>query len=230
MSDKLNRRASLAGAAAVPALAIPAAGAAPAFAAASEPDPVFATVAAHRDAFVEHMRAARLDGKLMRNDPRAEATGAALDAADEALEGATLDLSEVVPTTMAGVVALLRYLEEFQEQAIELPEAPRQWHSGDHDALLTELMSIRTSWTNSTASRSATVRLLGHAERAHGPAIACDGVVMSARRSKVVNIRPHLKAARIRASKNLDAEARYLVSLLPEPVARAIMLAALKVV
>jgi hypothetical protein len=51
---------------------------------------------------------------------------------------------------------------------------------------------------------------------------------MSARRSKVVNIRPHLKAARIRASKNLDAEARYLVSRLPEPVARAIMLAAIR--
>ena len=31
---------------------------------ASEPDPVFATVTAHRVAFVEHMRAARLDGKF----------------------------------------------------------------------------------------------------------------------------------------------------------------------
>jgi hypothetical protein len=51
---------------------------------------------------------------------------------------------------------------------------------------------------------------------------------MSARRSKVVNIRSHLKAARIRASKNLDVEGRYLVSRLPEPVARAIMLAAIK--
>jgi hypothetical protein len=138
MSDKLDRRTILAGAAAVPALAIPAAGAASAFAAASEPDPVFATVAAHREAFVEHMRAARLDGKLMRSDPRAEATWAALDAADEAYQEATWKLSEVVPTTMAGVVALLRYLEEFQEQAIELPEDPRGWHSGDHDALLTE--------------------------------------------------------------------------------------------
>ncbi len=39
---------------------------------------------------------------------------------------------------MAGVVALLRYLEKFQEQAMELPEDPRGWHSGDHDALLTE--------------------------------------------------------------------------------------------
>ena len=87
---------------------------------------------------MEHMRAARLDGKLMLSDPGAEATGAALDAADEVYQEATLELSEVVPTTMAGVMALLRYLEEFQEQAIELPEAPRQWHSGDHDALLTE--------------------------------------------------------------------------------------------
>ena len=136
MSDKLNRRTILAGAAAVPALAIP--GAASTFATASEPDPVFVTVAGHREAFVEHMRAARLDGKLMRGDPRAEASGAALDAADEVYQEATLELSEVVPTTMAGVVALLRYLEEFQEQAIELPEDPRGWHSGDHDALLTE--------------------------------------------------------------------------------------------
>ena len=72
MSDKLNRRTILAGAAAVPALAIPAAGAASTLATASEPDPVFATVAAHREAFVEHMRAARLDGKLMLSDPGAE--------------------------------------------------------------------------------------------------------------------------------------------------------------
>ena len=138
MSDQLNRRVMLAGVAAAPVLAIPAPGAASTFAAASEPDPVFATVAAHREAFVEHMRAARLDGKLMQSHPGAEASGAALDAADEALEEATLELSEVVPTTMAGVVALLRYLEEFQEQAIELPEDPRSWHSGDHDALLAE--------------------------------------------------------------------------------------------
>jgi hypothetical protein len=52
MSDKLNRRTILAGAAAVPALAMPAAGAASTFATAFEPDPVFATVAAHREAFV----------------------------------------------------------------------------------------------------------------------------------------------------------------------------------
>ena len=138
MSDKLNRRTILAGAAAVPVLTLPAAGVASMPVAASEPDPVFAMVAAHREAFVEHMRAARLDGKLMRSDPGAEATGAALDAADEVYQEATWKLSEVVPTTMAGVVALLRYLEEFQEQAIELPEDPRGWHSGDHDALLTE--------------------------------------------------------------------------------------------
>ena len=138
MSDQLNRRVMLAGVAAAPVLTLPAAGLSSTPAAASEPDPVFVTVAAHREAFVEHMRAARLDGKLMRSDPGAEATDAALDAADEALEGATLGLLEVVPTTMGGVMALLRYLEEFQEQAIELPEDPRGWHSGDHDALLTE--------------------------------------------------------------------------------------------
>jgi hypothetical protein len=138
MKHQHNRRTILAGVAAVSALAIPAAGAASTFAAASEPDQVFATVAAHRGAFVEYMRAARLDGKLMRSDPGAEATGAALDAADEVYQEATWKLSEVVPTTMAGVVALLRYLEEFQEQAFELPEDPRGWHSGDHDALLTE--------------------------------------------------------------------------------------------
>src|SRR6202451_1513259 len=138
MSDKLNRRTILAGAAAVSVLTLPAAGVASMPVAASEPDPVFAMVAAHRETFVEHMRAARLDGKLMRSDPGAEATVAAPDAADEAYQEATWKLSKVVPTTMAGVVALLRHLEEFQEQAIELPEDPRGWHSGDHDALLTE--------------------------------------------------------------------------------------------
>ena len=56
----LNRRSILAGAAAVPALAIPAAGAAPTPAANPEPDPVFAAVAAHREAFVKYMRTANL--------------------------------------------------------------------------------------------------------------------------------------------------------------------------
>lgn len=51
---------------------------------------------------------------------------------------------------------------------------------------------------------------------------------MSARRSKVVNISPHVKAARIRARKNLDAHALYLLSLLPEPVARGILLAVIE--
>lgn len=51
---------------------------------------------------------------------------------------------------------------------------------------------------------------------------------MSARRSNIVNIRPRIKAARIRASKNLEAEARYWMSRVPKSVARAIMLAVIK--
>jgi hypothetical protein len=46
---------------------------------------------------------------------------------------------------------------------------------------------------------------------------------MSARRSKVVKIAPRVEAARVRARKNSDVEARYVLSLVPEPVARAIL-------
>jgi hypothetical protein len=51
---------------------------------------------------------------------------------------------------------------------------------------------------------------------------------MSARRSNIVKIAPRVEAARTRASKNLDAEARHLMSRVPESVARAIMLAAIE--
>lgn len=54
---------------------------------------------------------------------------AADQAAYEIHSEAQEELMEVVPTTTAGVIALLQYVEEFFEQRIELPEEPEQWHS-----------------------------------------------------------------------------------------------------
>lgn len=51
---------------------------------------------------------------------------------------------------------------------------------------------------------------------------------MSARRSNIVKIGPRVKAARIRARKNSDVEFRYVLSLVPEPVARAIIYAVMQ--
>ena len=122
----LSRRSLVTSAAALPALAVPAA----AIAAVPGPDPTFAAIAAHRDAYLSRMRAAVPTMELEPGDERETELDAALDAAYEVQHQAEWELSEVVPTSMAGVIAMLRYLEDWQEQAICLPEDPANWHSG----------------------------------------------------------------------------------------------------
>jgi hypothetical protein len=160
----LSRRSLVASAAALPALAIPAiANAIPGS------DPVFAAIAAHREAYVKRMRTSRIQmGLQAQVEVKAHSLGlffagaqghigecitassgycvvcaereakAAEDSAYEIYQRATDDLSEIVPTTMGGAIALLRYLEEYQEQVIELPEEPQDWHSGDEGGLFEE--------------------------------------------------------------------------------------------
>jgi hypothetical protein len=139
MSDKLNRRTILAGAAVLPALSIPAIAAA-----STEPDPTFAVIATHREAFMKRMRADRPTASLHHDDPKKEELDAALTAAFQTEHDAIFALSKVVPTTMGGVIALLRYLEEFAEQAIELPEEPEQWCSGYQNGLFENIYEHAT--------------------------------------------------------------------------------------
>jgi hypothetical protein len=131
--SKLSRRSLVTAAATLPAIAIPAiANAGP------EPDPVFAAIAAHRQAYVGYLKAAAREHE---NNYDGAALKAALAAASEAEGSTEQELAGVVPTTMAGVIALLRYCEEFEEQALALPEDPKNWHSGDPDCA--SLLNVR---------------------------------------------------------------------------------------
>jgi hypothetical protein len=93
------------------------------------PDPVFAAIAAHRQAYLEMMRAGANCDSWNASADLEEAA----DAAREIESETERELAAVVPTTMAGVIALLRYCEEHEEQRVVLPEDPKNWHSGDPD-------------------------------------------------------------------------------------------------
>ncbi len=123
-----SRRAVLAGIAAAPALAVPA------LAATVNDftvDPIFAAIEKHKEAFRIYHEAARVrmhtvDAKWSPEyDADAlEVAQQAEDAGYEAHEDAAYALTEVRPTTMAGVLALLRYVEDFNSGAFFLEPLP----------------------------------------------------------------------------------------------------------
>ncbi len=123
--ENLNRRALVVGAASIPALALPAVAMA-----ATEPDPIFAAIEAHREIFVRMLRAARHNANLDEDSPAKEEAEASDDAARAIENDAQLELANVEPTTLAGVLALLAYLDDLYVGAIAHPEDPRGWHSG----------------------------------------------------------------------------------------------------
>jgi len=102
-----SRRAILAGAATLPALAVPA------VAGSLTPDPIFAAIERHRAAYEEHGRV--LEAVNAEEDPEThwtndERVAAACDADCDALRA----LVQTVPATFAGAAAMLRYLVEHQ--------------------------------------------------------------------------------------------------------------------
>jgi hypothetical protein len=104
MTTTTSRRAILAGAASLPALA------APAVADASVHDPIIAAIETHRVAWGEYnTRCSELDAA---NTPEGEAEWQQLYDAEA---GAALQLFNTEPTTIVGAVALLRYVANFVE-------------------------------------------------------------------------------------------------------------------
>jgi hypothetical protein len=103
-TKQVSRRTIVSGAAALPAIAVCVTAVA-----ATEPDPIFAAIAAHRSAWAALCRdCSRLDEE---DTPEAQTKLSKLhDAVSEAEE----QLIEIEPTTMAGAITLLRYLAEFQ--------------------------------------------------------------------------------------------------------------------
>jgi RES domain-containing protein len=96
MQSLINRRATLAGAASLPAMSISAVA-----------DPIYATIEEHRRLFA--VRGATLESNDDWDSPKAMA-------ASEAEWQAADRLLNTRPVTVAGVAALLRYLYEFERE------------------------------------------------------------------------------------------------------------------
>jgi hypothetical protein len=113
MTNKQSRRAILAGAASIPALAIiPAAAVA-----AADVDPIFAAIERHREA--EAAFAGAYDNDLIRNSkhstPATDALEARADELGDAANKLYVDLVGMTPASLAGCAALLRYLESREQ-------------------------------------------------------------------------------------------------------------------
>jgi hypothetical protein len=125
--ENLSRRAILAGAASVPALAtLPAAALA-----STEPDPAFAAIDTHRQALLRKLAAGRHNFHLEQRDKGKKEADAAQDLAFAAEDDAQWELANVVPTTFAGVLALFAYLDDLYAGGVALPEDPSNWHSSE---------------------------------------------------------------------------------------------------
>jgi hypothetical protein len=104
--ENLSRRAILAGAASVPALALPAV----AKSALADPDPIFTAIEAHRRAWIDLDPCSELDEMATEGN---EEAAQELDRLNQGLDHATEQLLDIAPTTIAGVAAVLAYAAEF---------------------------------------------------------------------------------------------------------------------
>ena len=84
-------------------------------------DPIFAAIEAHRAAYVDLSRALSVLGKLPPTDPEYEEANATAETADDEVFCSAHDLAKIMPTTLAGAVALLEYIHFFNQGG--LPES-----------------------------------------------------------------------------------------------------------
>jgi hypothetical protein len=126
MITSKTRRAVLAGAASLPALAAPRA-----FASIPSADPIFAAIERHKSAYRHSMECGRIS--VHTNDVKSspgydpvlcKAVLRANDDADHATTDAAFALTTIRPTTMAGILALIHYVEAFNAGAFFLEPNP----------------------------------------------------------------------------------------------------------
>jgi hypothetical protein len=129
MTITTSRRAVLAGAAMLPALAVPA------FAVPAGTDPIFATIERHKVTFhasqaASSIRASTVDAEWSPDyDPiECKAATKADAAATEAADDAANALTTIRPTTIAGLLALMYHVEQFNAGAFALDIDP-DWRS-----------------------------------------------------------------------------------------------------
>ncbi len=124
MTNKTTtRRAVLAGAAAI------AAGANVVPAVALAPDPIFATIETHKAAYKAWAEAVHVESELHHKDPRMPAADKALRDATDACDDAGRTLATLRPTTIAGVLALLDYIDTFNHAAFKYPSGSSGHHA-----------------------------------------------------------------------------------------------------
>lgn len=104
--SELSRRTLVTSAAALPVLAVPA------VAASTEPDPIFAAIERHRSAWVEWTATVGVWADMSHKDPRHHEAQFTMDEKGRVRDEACNDLLTTYPTTVAGVVAFLRYYEQ----------------------------------------------------------------------------------------------------------------------
>lgn len=123
----LSRRRALAGLAVLPVV-LPAA--------AAEPDPIFAVIGRHRELGAHYSAAVDISSNMSSDDPGFEAADAVTEErCDALLDHADDELISTLPTTFAGIVALLRYMADLPDWqqprdfvAWEIDGATADWH------------------------------------------------------------------------------------------------------
>jgi hypothetical protein len=97
-------------------------------------DPIFAAIERHRAAFMRQMAKDRVHSSMPNTGPDYRedeymATCLASSVACASAAAAADELTKLPPTTMAGVLALIEYVEAFNAGGLAFPEDPYNWSS-----------------------------------------------------------------------------------------------------
>lgn len=78
---------------------------------AANDDPIFDAIKRFEASFLDELRICDVSAKLRRGDPGYAAADATTSVAMDSAQEAAIDLAGVVPTTMAGILSLLAYID-----------------------------------------------------------------------------------------------------------------------
>ena len=129
MTTTTSRRAILAGAVALPAIAVPRL----AISAGTQPDPIFAAIERHKTTYITWTETGKIQSETKCSDEeRYWEAQVRCRWASRASMRAGFALTNIQPTTMAGVLALLQYVEEFNAGGFGHPsdDGWRSWPAG----------------------------------------------------------------------------------------------------
>jgi hypothetical protein len=91
------------------------------------PDPIFAAIDAHKAAFLRGLPIAMEHATTPIHTAKYDELGEAQAEADDIALDAAMDLADIAPTTIAGVLALIDYVRDFNQGKFGIGGG---WHSG----------------------------------------------------------------------------------------------------